>query len=250
MQTTYGKFYSGRLGRDAEYKVYGSGGKPVLVIPCQCGRFFEFEDLGMINVYAPYIEQGRIQVFTIDSPDGGSLFAQDSPRARMERYEAWINFVVHEALPCFSGINERANGWNIRFMVCGLSLGALHAANLFFRFPEKFDALMALSGIYTLEYITGDYHDDLTYNNSPQQFIAGMPADHPYIAQYNASRIVLCVGRGAWENETLESTLRFAETLKAKGIEAWTDVWGGDSRHDWDWWFAQASYFLPRLLDY
>ena len=250
MEISYGKFYSGSLGRDMEYKVYGTRGKPVLIIPCQCGRVYEFEDLGMLKVFAPYIHSGRIQVVTVDSPDGESLFAKGDPRARTERYEAWINYAVREAVPHFSDINMRANGWRIRFMVCGLSLGALHAANLFFRFPEQFDALMCLSGIYSMEYIFGDYHDDITYNNSPQQFIAGMPADHPYIAQYNARRIVLCVGRGAWENETLESTLYFARVLKEKGIEAWADIWGVDSRHDWDWWSAQASYFLPRLLDY
>ena len=28
------------------------------------------------------------------------------------------------------------------------------------------------------------------------------------------------------------------------------DFWGGDVRHDWDWWFIQASYFLPKILNY
>ena len=36
MEISYGKFYSGSLGRDMEYKVYGTRGKPVLIIPCQC----------------------------------------------------------------------------------------------------------------------------------------------------------------------------------------------------------------------
>ena len=61
---------------------------------------------------------------------------------------------------------------------------------------------------------------------------------------------MLCVGRGAWENETLESTSAFAQVLKDKGIGAWVDYWGDDSRHDWDWWFVQAAYFLPKILDY
>lgn len=250
MQVSYGKFYSRMLGRDTEYKVYGSRGKPVLVLPCQNGRFYEFEDLGMLKVYAPYIEDGRIQVFTVDSIDGETLFADGDPRARMERHESWIKYLAEEVVPFFSEINFRSNGWKIRFMAAGLSLGALHAATLYFRFPDLFDGLLCLSGIYTLEYVFGDYHDDFTYNNSPQQFIANMPADHPYIQKYNEGRIVLCVGQGAWENETLESTAYFASVLKDKGINAWVDFWGTDSRHDWDWWFAQASYFLPRLLDY
>lgn len=248
MRISYGKFYSHNLGRDMEYKIYGTRGKPVLVIPCQGGRFYEFEDMGMLGVYSPYIEDGRIQVFTVDSIDYETLFAGGDPRARVERHEAWMRYIIEEAVPLFSDINTRANGWEIRFMASGLSLGALHASTLFFRYPDVFDALLSLSGIYTNEYCFGSYHDDLTYINSPQQFIAGMPSGHPYIAKYNSGRIVLCVGQGAWENETLESTAAFGNILKEKGISVWVDFWGGDVKHDWDWWFVQAAYFLPKIL--
>lgn len=250
MEITYGKFYSRNLGRDMEYKVYGSGGKPVLVLPCQGGKFYEFEDFGMLRVYAPYIEDGRIQVFTVDSIDYETLFAQGDPRARTERHEAWMRYLIEEAVPHFSHINTMRNGWEIRFLVTGLSLGALHAASLFFRFPDVFDSLLSLSGIYSMEYIFGGYSDDITYNNSPQQFVANMPEDHPYIQKYNKNRIILCVGRGAWENETLHSTSVFASVLERKHIHAWVDFWGTDSRHDWDWWFKQVEYFLPRILQY
>ena len=47
MKTAYYKEYSHNLGRDMEFKVYGHGGKPMLVFPCQDGRFFDFEDRGM-----------------------------------------------------------------------------------------------------------------------------------------------------------------------------------------------------------
>ena len=174
MQISYGKFYSRHLSRDMEYKVYGTRGKPVLVIPCQGGRFYEFEDMRMLDVYAPYIEDGRIQVFTIDSLDNQTLFGKGSPRERICLHEAWINYIMEEAVPHFSHLNTLANGWEIRFLAAGLSLGALHAATLFFRYPDVFDALLALSGIYTNEYCFGDYHDDLTYMNSPQQFVAGI----------------------------------------------------------------------------
>ncbi len=250
MNIRYGKIYSNCLGREMEYKIYGHGGKPALAIPCQNGRFYEFEDMHMLDVYAPYIEDGRLQVFTIDSIDGETLSGFGDPRGRIERHEAWINFIMTEAIPLFSDINTRANGWEMRFLVEGLSLGALHAATLYFRYPDVFDALLALSGIYTNEYCFGNYHDDLTYINSPEQFIAGMPKGHPYIHKYNHGRAVLCVGRGAWENETLESTCRFGQILADKGIEAWVDVWGEDVRHDWDWWYVQAAYFLPQLLRY
>ena len=133
-------------------------------------------------------------------------------------------------------------------MSAGISLGSLHASNLFFRFPDTFDALLALSGIYTNERSFGCYHDDLTYNNAPLQYLGGMPCGHPYIEKYNRSRIVLCVGRGAWEVETLEDTRAMAAIFRRKGIDAWVDFWGDDVCHDWNWWYLQAAYFLPLIL--
>ena len=56
----------------------------------------------------------------------------------------------------------------------GAALGALHAADLFFRFPALFDGLLALSGIYTASYGFGDYMDEVVYRNSPVDYLAGM----------------------------------------------------------------------------
>ena len=44
MQTYYTKWYSPSLGREMEIKVWGHAGRPVLFIPCQDGRFYDFEN--------------------------------------------------------------------------------------------------------------------------------------------------------------------------------------------------------------
>lgn len=249
MNIEYHKQYSDRLGRDMEFKVYGHAGKPVICIPCQCGRFYEFEDLHMLDVYAPYIESGRIQVFTIDTLDSETFAAGGEPRPRLEKHENWIKYIIEEAVPLFTNINSTANGEKFKFVVTGISLGALHAATLFFRFPDIFDSVMCLSGLYSNEPYFGNYHDDLTYINSPQQFIKNMPWDHPYLEKYRSGKMIFCVGQGAWERESLESTRYFADVLKEKRINAWVDIWGEDVRHDWEWWYVQAAYFLPKLLE-
>ena len=51
MEIRYFKNYSHCLGRDMEMKVYGHRGKPVLFIPCQAGRFWDFEAFHMIDTY-------------------------------------------------------------------------------------------------------------------------------------------------------------------------------------------------------
>ena len=44
MEIRYLKHYSSHLYREMEIKIYGHAGKPVLFIPCQGGRFFDFEN--------------------------------------------------------------------------------------------------------------------------------------------------------------------------------------------------------------
>ena len=63
MEMQYFKEYSPTLGRDMECKVYGHAGRPVLFIPCQDGRFFDFENYRMTDCWAPWIESGRVMVF-------------------------------------------------------------------------------------------------------------------------------------------------------------------------------------------
>ena len=67
MEMNYVKQYSPALGRDMECKIYGHGGRPVLYIPCQDGRFFDFENFHMHETWAPWIDRGDVIVFAIDT---------------------------------------------------------------------------------------------------------------------------------------------------------------------------------------
>ena len=65
MNTRYFKGYSHILDRDMEFKLYGDGGKPCFAFPPQNGRFFDFENYGMVDTIAPWIEDGRVMVSTM-----------------------------------------------------------------------------------------------------------------------------------------------------------------------------------------
>lgn len=250
MEVQYFKQYSPALGRDMECKVYGHMGRPVLFIPCQDGRFFDFENFGMTDPWSPFLESGQAMVFSIDTIDKETWSdARNNPHWRIERYEAWIRYITDEFVPFMrSMVNER-NGWSgyPGIMVFGCSLGACHAANLYFRRPDLFDRLLALSGIYTSEYGFGGYMDDLVYQNSPVHYLANMPKDHPFIALYNQKKAVICVGQGPWELP--DATRRLHDILRDKQINVWVDYWGYDCFHDWFWWYKQTAYFVPYLLD-
>ena len=66
MQVAYHKDYSRHLGRDMEYKRFGHAGRPVVMFPTSRGRFFQYEDTGTIGALSEIIEDGRVQVWTLD----------------------------------------------------------------------------------------------------------------------------------------------------------------------------------------
>lgn len=250
MRTEYFKEYSYHLNRDMEMKVYGHAGRPVLFIPCQDGRFFDFENFKMADVWAPWIEEGRVMVFSIDTIDLETWSNKGGdPRWRIERYEQWIRYITDEVVPFIHSYIEYHNGapYEGGVMPFGCSLGATHAVNLYYRRPDLFDRMLALSGIYSTEYGFGNYMDELVYMNSTVDYMRNLPWDHPYISMYNSQKAVICVGQGPWEIP--ETTRELDSILKSKGIHTWVDFWGYDCAHDWDWWYKQVVYFLPYLLD-
>lgn len=249
MEVQYHKFYSPSLNRDMECKVYGHAGRPVLFIPCQDGRFFDFENFHMTEVWSPWIDSGEVMVFSIDTIDSETWSNKSGdPRWRICRYEQWIQYITDEMVPFMRNMVNERNGWDgyPGILVFGCSLGATHAANLYYRRPDLFDRLLALSGIYTTEYGFDQYMDDLVYANSPVHYLANIAPDHPYIDMYNQQKSVICVGQGPWEIP--DSTWQMKSILESKDIHTWVDFWGYDCAHDWDWWYKQVTYFVPYLL--
>ncbi len=245
MNIEYHKRYSAHLNRDMEFKVYGHGGKPVLFIPCQAGRFWDFESFHMIDHWAQWIEEGRCTVFAIDTIDNEAWAAQGADnRWRIENHERWYNYVVEEMVPVIQAMSHRYD-----ILTFGCSMGAMHAANLALRRPDLFDGCFAISGLYDSQDFFGDYMDDLVYNNCPVNYIGNMPYDHPYIDLYNQRKLLIVVGQGAWEGPLVASTRRLDTVMCQKGIHARFEYWGYDVDHDWPWWYKMVAVYVPQLLD-
>ena len=251
MNIKYYKEYSHHLNRDMEFKVYGHSGQPILIFPCQDGRFYDFENFKMVDTVSDLIEDGVIQLFCCDSMDEESWSAFDkNPRQRILSHERWYHYIVDELVPRILQINYEIdkNHYINGIFTAGCSMGAAHAANFLFRNPDTFKATIALSGYYDSNLFFGDYCDDLVYNNSPVKYINGMSYDHPYVEKYRKCKIILCCGQGAWEEPAIETTTRMGELLYYKDIPALVDLWGYDVNHDWNWWKIQFRYFLEKLL--
>jgi esterase/lipase superfamily enzyme len=92
----------------------------------------------------------------------------------------------------------------------------------------------------------GDYIDDNVYFNSPLYFLPNL-ADPWYLEKYRRSKIIICVGQGAWEDAMLADAYALKQILDEKHIPAWIDIWGNDVNHDWPWWRVMMPYHLAKL---
>ena len=245
MEIRYEKHWSSYLNREMEFKVYGHGGKSVLFVPCQGGRFFDFENFKMLDAWADWIESGQCRVFSVDCIDNEAWAAQGADnRWRIENHERWYNYIVNELVPAIHYI--ACNGDPI--MTFGCSMGAMHAANLYYRRPDLFDSCFAISGLYDNKLFFGDYCDDLVYNNCPCLYLQNMPQDHWYMDLYRSQKSLVVCGQGAWEEPLLESTRWLDTVCRSKGIPTRFEYWGYDVNHDWPWWFRMVRTYLPWLL--
>lgn len=245
MNVEYHRWWSPSLQQDMEMNVYGWSGKPLLVFPAQGGRFYEYEDFGMIAACSPFIEAGKIKVFSVDSLDGQTWANWNAhPADRARRHADYDRYITQEVAPF---VRQHCRDEQIKLLSSGVSMGGYHSVNFFFRHPDVFDALISLSGVMSLRMFVGGYMDENVYFNSPLDYLPGLE-DEWYLQQYRQSQIIICVGQGAWEDAMLGDVRALQEILARKNIPAWIDYWGHDVNHDWPWWRQQMPYFLGKLF--
>ena len=102
IQGTYYKEWSRVLGRDMEFKVYGTAGVPVLALPARGGRFYDWENNGMPDAIAQLLNEGKVQLFCADSIDGEAVLNGDIPVRRPQQFAGAIGL---------SGIYDLTRFW-------------------------------------------------------------------------------------------------------------------------------------------
>ena len=249
MHVEYHRWWSPHLGRDMELKVYGHWGTPIIVFPCSRGRFFDYEGMGMIDAISRTIGAGKVKLFSVDSVDAESWYNFGvSPQERNDRHEAYDHYITEEVVPF---IRSHCGSSDQRVMTNGCSMGAYHAVNFFFKHPDVFEGVIALSGLYRLDrHEFGLSAADLpaVYYNSPVSYLSRLD-DQWFLDCYRKRTIIVCVGQGAWEHEAIEDTRALDAILREKSVPAWIDYWGYDVNHDWPWWYRQMNHFLGQLYE-
>jgi len=232
MNREYHKWYSGRLNRDMELLVFGHAGTPVLVFPTSMGRFFEYEDQGMVGAMSDFIEGGRIQLFCIDSVDSESFYNRAAhPYDKVIRHMQYESYVREEILPFL-----RNKNWSQRIVTTGCSFGAYHAINFALKNPDIITASVAMSGAYDIRQFLNGYYDQNCYFNNPVDYVQGL--NDPLIWQRH-----YLLAAGDWDI-CLGETFRLAGALGQKQIPHTMDVWGVHQKHDWPLWYGMARKFF------
>jgi esterase/lipase superfamily enzyme len=239
MHRAYHRWDSHTLGRSMELLVFGHAGAPVLVFPTSEGRFYEYEDRGMVHALAEQIEQGWFQLYCVDSIDSESWFCTWAhPHGRLTRHDQYERYILDEVLPFISSQNP-----NPYLIAHGCSLGASHAMLIALRHPERFNRVVSLSGYFNMRYFLDGYDHPEVYLHNPLDFIGGIQDDE-LVNKLRRLDIVMAIGKedeGAWTNAELSSQ------LWGKGIwhaMRWWDGWA----HDWPYWRQMIPLYIGGTL--
>jgi esterase/lipase superfamily enzyme len=235
MHRSYHRWHSPTLGRDMELNVYGHEGAPVLVFPTSQGRFYEFEDRGMVGALGEQLERGWLQLICVDSVDAESWYCKWAhPSGRIWRHVQYEQYLLSEVVPFVRNFNA-----NEFWMTLGCSFGAFHAVNLALRNPGLFRRTIGLSGRYDMRSFMDGYSDDNVYFNTPTDYTHNLH-DPGQIELLRRLDIILAIGR---DDPGLASNEQLAANLWRAGVGNALRIWDGWS-HDWPYWEKMLRMYI------
>ncbi|MBE9460766.1 esterase family protein [Dyadobacter subterraneus] len=239
MQREVTGWYSPSLNKQMDIAVYGHYGIALLLIPTASSDYLEYEQNGLIESIAPYINSGKVKVYCINSINGESwLNPYMHGYDKAVRHQHFNDYVIKEVIPF---IKENSSPKN-EIITAGASLGAFHAANLFFRYPDFINGVIGMSGCYDLSVYTNGYYDDNVYFNSPIQYLSQLKAEWQLSLYRESRHIHFVTGSGAFE--VPEYSKQISAILSSKNVPHELDIWGEDIPHEWWAWKRMLPYYL------
>jgi esterase/lipase superfamily enzyme len=236
MNREYHKWYSNALRRDMELLVFGHAGVPLLVFPTSMGRFFDYENRGMIAAIAHKYEGGEFQAFCVDSVDSESWYNKAvPPRERALRHSEYDRYILEEVVPFI-----RSHNRSDQLVTTGCSFGGYHAINFALRHPDAVSGAVSMGGAFDIHQFLDGYYDDNCYYNCPPDFLPGLN-DPWYLDRYRRQKLVLATGE---RDICRDENVRLSGIMNSKQIPHWLDVWGDGTGHDWPWWQHMTVKFF------
>ena len=242
MNREYHCWHSPSLDRNMELLVFGHAGAKVLVFPTRDGRFYEYEDIGIVESLADKIEAGHLQLCCVDNLGAETFYNRTAaPSERISRHVQFETYILQEVLPWMNEKNSHSC-----CIAHGCSLGAYIAANVAFRHPGQFQKLAAFSGRYDMtesvaefeDMFDGHFDEDIYYH-SPLRFLANLECP-ALLGQMRQMDIVFAIGR---EDPFLDNNLRLGRVLQSKEIPYRLYEWDGRA-HKGRHWRKMAALYL------
>lgn len=226
MHREYRKWWSPSLGRDMELLVLGHAGTPVLVFPSSMGRFYEWEDFGMVGALSQQLESGFNQLICVDSVDAESFYnKQADPYTRIQRHRQYERYILEEVVPPIRVQHD--------FLIAaGASFGAYHAMNFVLKQPWQFGKLIALSGAFDVRsQLDGFYNEDVYFSN-PVDYLPNLH-DNRTLDALRGNHLILTT---AEYDPCKDANFHMSRLLNDKGVNHTLDFQPGVFGHDWPWW--------------
>jgi len=218
-----------------ELLIFGHAGARALIFPTSMGRFYEWEDHGMVGALAEHLELGWLQLYCVDSVDAQSWYARwKQPADRARRQQDYENYLTREVLPL-----SRQKNPDPFTITAGASFGAYHAVNFALRHPHLVGRALGMSGFYDITRWTGGHSEGEVYFHNPCAYI---PNEHEP-ARLEALRnldLILVVGK---DDSLVENNRHFSHLLWEKGIWHALRVWDGWN-HDWPYWQQMVQQYI------
>jgi len=235
------KWWSPNLNKEMEIVVYGHYGYALLMFPTAAADYLEYERFNLIDTIADFINKGEVKAFSINSINNESWLNRNMhPQHKAIRHQQYNKYVEEEVVPF---ITNHCKSY-VPIINTGASLGALHAANMFFRRPDLFAGVIAMSGSYNLKDYTKWYYDTNCYFNSPVDYLTNL-TDENVLSKLRNRSIIIASGQGDYENPDASKNL--SNILNSKEIKHWLDLWGYDMPHDWPTWRKMLPHFLSHI---
>jgi len=236
MNREYHKWFSHDLQREMELLVFGHSGVPLLVFPTSQGRFFEYEDRGMIGAIAHKIESGYLQFYCVDSVDSESWYNRGAhPYWRVQRHMQYERYLLNDVLPLVRQKNSSSH-----FGTTGCSFGGYHAMNFALRHSDIVTHCVTMGAAFDIKRFADGWYSEDVYFNNPPDFLSNL-SDSWHLDHYRRMGLLLVTGEHdmCWsENE------RLAAIFRSKGIPHRLEVWRDGTGHDWPWWQRMAQVYF------
>jgi esterase/lipase superfamily enzyme len=232
-------WFSPALQREMPIAAYGDYGFALLLVPTAAADYLEYERFQLLDTLAPYINSGKLRVFSVNSINDESWLNTQMPgEHKAIRHNQFNDYIFNEVIPFIK--TNTSNETPI--ITCGASFGALHSMNLFLKRPDLINGVIAMSGVYDLEEYSKGFYDDQVYFNSPCHYLPNLNDEWLLSRIRSSNHIHLLSGSGSYEDP--QASRNLSGILSSKGIPHELDIWGSEWTHDWPTWRAMLPHYL------